>query len=210
MLHPTPDRLEAYVEGGLPDADRAVLESHVQDCPRCRADVEEWRGLFAALAELPRFEPSVGFAERVMAGVRVREPLWSRVLAVLGRLVPQSTFGWVLVAALVSLPVLATGGVAAWLLTRPGLSPEALWVFLSARSAEAAAVAWSWLGQSVLDSQAATLLARMLAGLAEAGTQRVASLASLFAVLMVISSWILYTNLIRPSTRERRYVSYSF
>lgn len=210
ILHPTPDRLEAYVEEALPDADRAVLESHLEGCGRCRSEVEEWRALFAALEGLPAFDPSPGFAERVMGGVKVRVPWWVRAAALLGRFVPQTTSGWVLVAALVSLPAFATGGAAAWLFTRPGLSPQALWIFLSQEAWTAVSAGSGWLVQRLLTTDAALLVAQALERLSGAGTEQVVSIATLLAALTVTSAWILYTHLIRPATRERGYVSYGF
>src|SRR5690606_15160866 len=105
MLHPTPERLESYVEGALDDAERAVIESHLVTCARCQAEADEWKAVFAALSSLPRFAPSPGFADRVMAGVQVRQPWTVRVMDLLRRLVPSGTTGWLLATALLALPV---------------------------------------------------------------------------------------------------------
>lgn len=210
MLHPTPDRLEAYVEEALPDAERAVLESHLHECGRCRAEVEEWRALFTALEGLPAFAPASGFADRVMRQVRLPIPWWARVLAFAERLVPRSTFGWVLVATAVSVPPLVAGGAVAWVLSRPALSPQALWVFLSQETLRWAGAGGDWLLARLMGTDAAALALSVLARLQEAGTDSMVSLAALFAALTVTSTWILYTNLIRPATRGRGYASYGF
>ena len=94
ILHPPPDRLQAYVEGSLDEADRAVLDSHLLVCPNCHGEIEQWRTLFATLATLPQFSPALGFVERVMAGVHVRQPWAARVAEFLRRLVPNTTAGW--------------------------------------------------------------------------------------------------------------------
>ena len=52
------DLLIDYLEGTLPDADRALIEEHVASCPRCLAFVESYRRTpeilrRATLAELP-------------------------------------------------------------------------------------------------------------------------------------------------------------
>ncbi|MFW6079469.1 MAG: anti-sigma factor family protein, partial [Gemmatimonadota bacterium] len=128
MMHPEPERLEAYVEGSLPEAERAVVDSHVMTCARCQTATEEWRTLFAELARLPRPAPEPGFADRVLADVHIRRPLAARAAERLGWFVPESTRGWAVAAALIALPVLAGVGAVAWLLSRPWLSAEGLWL----------------------------------------------------------------------------------
>ena len=76
--HPTTESLESYAEGTLPAADRAVVASHLMSCVRCDSEVEDWRSLFQALATLPHFAPALGFANRVMAHVRIPEPWHAR------------------------------------------------------------------------------------------------------------------------------------
>lgn len=210
MLHPTPDRLEAYVEEALPDAERAVLESHLEGCGRCRTEVEEWRALFTALETLPAFEPASGFTERVMAQVRLPVPWWARLVAMVTQLAPRSTFGWVLVAGLVSVPALTAGGAVAWLLTRPAVSPQALWVLFTQGATQMAGSGADWVLARLMGTDAAALALTAVAWMQEAGTHSMASAAALFATLTVTSAWILYTNLIRPDTRGRGYASYSF
>lgn len=135
LLHPTADRLSAYAGGDLADGDRAVLESHMVGCARCQAEVEEWRSLFAGLAALPQFAPSTGFADRVMARVRIRRPWPARVAALVRRLVPHSTTGWALAVAFLALPTLVTAGGLTWLFSRPWLTMEAVWLFVRDRAA---------------------------------------------------------------------------
>lgn len=210
MLHPTPDRLEAYVEEALPDAERAVLESHLQGCGRCRTEVEEWRALFTALEGLPAFQPASGFTERVMAQVRLPAPWWARLGALVAQLAPRSTFGWVLVATLVSVPALTAGGAVAWLLTRPAVTPQALWVLFTQWATGVAGAGGDWVLARLMASDAAALAVSALSRLQAVDTDSMLSLAALFAALTVTSTWILYTHLIRPATRGRGYASYGF
>jgi anti-sigma factor RsiW len=211
LIHPTPDRLEAFVEGGLPDGDRAVLESHVLACVRCQAEVEEWRALFAALSDLPRVAPSVGFAERVMAGVTVAVPWYARAGALLGRLLPKSTFGWTLVVAVLGLPMLTGAGMMAWLLSHPTMTFGDLSYFMAAQLI--ALLQTGAAGAAALLVENATTLrivdaARGLLG--GAGLKQLGLAASLFSTLTMVSLWVLYSNLVRTTTRERSYVSFSF
>lgn len=209
LLHPVAHQIEAYVEGSLDDADRAVLESHLNSCARCTTELEEWRAIFAALSSLPHVEPLPGFADRVMAGVRISVPWPARVAALLRRLIPGTTSGWMLMAALLALPVLATGGALAWLFSHPGLTPGALWFFLRARAADALLSLAGRAGTAVVESEAAVQLVewtRML--LAQAGTSGLGAMAASFATLIVLSTWILYQNLFRTSTRGKPHATY--
>jgi hypothetical protein len=68
--HLSPDEIELWALGLLP-AGRVL---HLADCPECRATAEHERRLFLELARLPRFGPEFGFAERVMARVKIPTP----------------------------------------------------------------------------------------------------------------------------------------
>ena len=207
ILHPTPDRLESYVEGALDDSERVVIESHLVTCARCQAEVDEWKALFTALSSLPRFAPSPGFADRVMAGVTVRRPLSVRVLELLRRLIPTGTAGWLLVTALLALPVVVTGGLLTWLLSRPGVTPLTLWLFVRDRVSDGIMSLAGRASASLLENSTAQLVweffQRVIAG---ADSARLGVAAAMFAVLTVIALWILYDNLFRTSTREKHHV----
>jgi anti-sigma factor RsiW len=49
LQHLQGDELQTFVEGGVQEGDRAMIESHLVACLRCRSEVEEWRSLFTAL-----------------------------------------------------------------------------------------------------------------------------------------------------------------
>ena len=68
--HLTPDEVELWAQGLLP----AARDIHVALCAECRAAAERERKLFRDLAQLPRFTPEYGFADRVMARVRIPTP----------------------------------------------------------------------------------------------------------------------------------------
>ena len=65
--HLTTDELELWAQGLL-GASRTM---HLTECSLCHAEAEQERKLFLALAQLPRFAPSAGFADRVMQSVRI-------------------------------------------------------------------------------------------------------------------------------------------
>ncbi|MGH7548091.1 MAG: hypothetical protein ACREMM_07945 [Gemmatimonadales bacterium] len=70
VQHLTPDEIELWAQGLLP----AARDIHVAQCAECRAAAERERKLFRDLAQLPRFTPEYGFADRVMARVRIPTP----------------------------------------------------------------------------------------------------------------------------------------
>ena len=69
-LHLTTDQLELWALGIL-DAERAL---HLADCSLCREIAERERKVILALVQLPAFAPTAGFADRVMAKVKVPTP----------------------------------------------------------------------------------------------------------------------------------------
>lgn len=226
--HPTADRLEAFVEGTLGTTERSVVESHLPDCHRCQADLEEWRALFTVLAGLPQFEPSAGFANRVMAGVRYGrragwqsawqsawESAWqqqaARVGAVVGRAAPKSTFGWGLAAALLALPVVVGGSLVAWLVSRSYLTPQTLWAWTRETVVEGMQGVGATAMTTIMQTDvAAVIVQRGSEFLATAGTAGVGALVAAAGAATMLSIWVLYRNLIRTPTRESHYATYSF
>ncbi len=70
LSHFTPEEIELWAQGLLP----AARDFHLAECGDCRASAERERTLIRHLAQLPRFRPEFGFAERVMAKVRIPTP----------------------------------------------------------------------------------------------------------------------------------------
>ena len=210
MLHPTTDILEAYAEGGLEAADGAVVHSHLLACHRCDSVVVEWRSLFHALAHLPRLAPSRGFAERVMARVRIAQPWHARATAAVTRLLPRSTRGWALAAAFLALPVLAGGTLMAWLLSKSYVTSHGLWVFTTDRIAAGIQALVTGVLTFLMQTDVAAWLARSFGTLFDAGGARgIGALAAVGAVLTLISAYVLYTNLFRTRDRDSTYGTFS-
>jgi anti-sigma factor RsiW len=226
--HPTAERLEAFVECALERADRVIVESHLVGCPRCHAAVEEWKALFAALSSLPQFDPSIGFADRVMAGVRVHaaagwqsawESSWrsawqqhaARAGTMLDRITPKTSFGWGLAAALLALPILLGGGVVAWLVSQSYLTPETLWAWSSETLVQGLQGVGTTAIGAVLQTELATwLLALGAEFVSTAGMTGIGLVMAMAGAATMLSIWVLYRNLFRTPTRESHYVTYSF
>lgn len=228
MQHPTAERLEAFVEGGLDAGERAVVESHLMGCPACQTAVEEWRALFAALEGLPQFEPAPGFADRVMARVHVApargRTAWSwasaqaavtawagRAGTSLGRYLPKSTFGWAMATAFLSLPFVLGAAAMGWLVSRDYLTPQSLWVFAT----EQARTGLRTLGETAVTTALQTDVAAWLVSQAgqfmeNAGLTGLGVVLAAAGVATLLSTWILYRNLFRTPARDTTYASYSF
>lgn len=211
MHHPSPENLEAFAEGALRPADRATIESHLLGCPRCDGVVEEWRSLFHALSLLPRFAPAVGFADRVLRHVRIREPWHARAGATIGRFLPHTTRGWALAAAFLALPILAGGTFVVWLLSKSYVTTHGLWVFATDRFFAAAQSLVVGVTKFLMQTDVAAWLARSAGTVFSAsGARGLGALAAAGAVVIVLSAWILYTNLFRTPDRKSPYVTFSF
>jgi hypothetical protein len=79
--HLTPDDLDAWLAGALAPA----AQAHLAGCPGCQERADTEREIVAMLGALPLLSPSAGFADRVMARVRVPEPLAVSTFALLRR-----------------------------------------------------------------------------------------------------------------------------
>ncbi len=69
-MHLTTDEIELWAQGLLPAA-RAL---HLADCSLCRVEADRERKVILELVQLPTFAPTAGFADRVMAQVKVPMP----------------------------------------------------------------------------------------------------------------------------------------
>lgn len=202
MTHPTRDHLEAYCGGTLAEAERAAVGSHVDQCSECRAEVEDWQAVFTALSALPRFAPRAGFADRIMARVRIPVPWHARAGALVIRAVPQTTRGWALVTATLSVPVIFVGGFLVWLLSKSYVTAQALWIYATDRFAEGANQVTTGAISRAMESDVAAWLVASVAGLFEAaGIRGVGAIALGSATLVVFCTWILYRYLFRSPMR---------
>ncbi|MBI4347784.1 MAG: zf-HC2 domain-containing protein [Elusimicrobia bacterium] len=59
------DRLSAFIDGRLPDAERRMVEAHVERCAECGAELKDLRSLTRLLAASPAQPLPVGFRERL-------------------------------------------------------------------------------------------------------------------------------------------------
>lgn len=67
MSHLTTDELELWAQGLL----GAARTFHLTECSLCRTEAERERKVILELVQLQEFAPRAGFADRVMAQVKV-------------------------------------------------------------------------------------------------------------------------------------------
>ena len=73
--HLSAELIQAFLEGELPSGEHTRAEEHLAGCARCAGEVETWQHLFTDLGDLALLRPHEGFADRVMTGVRIPQPL---------------------------------------------------------------------------------------------------------------------------------------
>jgi anti-sigma factor RsiW len=67
MKCPKTKIISAYLDDELLPADRALFESHAQDCADCTLKLEEMRAVQAMFASAEKYQAPYGFSARVMA-----------------------------------------------------------------------------------------------------------------------------------------------
>ncbi len=78
----------------------APLRQHLEDCADCRASVDALARVVAQIEALPHFRPAPLFADRLMARVEVYQPWHVAARDFLGRLIPESSAGRVVMGGL--------------------------------------------------------------------------------------------------------------
>lgn len=215
ILHPNTERLQSFVEGILDDGDRAIIESHLVDCPNCQTEVDEWRSLFTVLATLPQFSPSIHFADNVMASVVLPDPWYVRALAKAGDklhvIAPKTTRGWAFATAFLAVPFAMFAVFATWLLSKPYMTPANVFAFAVDRGGNLIDNIAQGAAARLLQTDLALFVARQLQALSEAGMGTAGAMLAAVAIATAGSAYILYQNLFRANAhRNQNYASYSF
>ena len=199
--HPDGERLQEWLDGRLAARSAARVEAHLAGCAACAGEAAAWSGTFAALHRVERFAPAEGFAERVMAQVRVpapapaRVPEWRRALTWARGFVPQTRRAWAAVSGVALTPAVTLGLVLWTVLSHPALTPGALASFTWWKASELSAAAWSALASRALESDGLFQVHAFIGSLA-VSPAAVAAAALALCAGTVVSSWVLYRNLV--------------
>jgi hypothetical protein len=112
--HLLPNEIDLLLDGEV-GFGVAPLRAHVDVCEDCQARLARSRKIVDALEDLPRFAPTIRFADRVMAQVQIVEPWHVAMLDTAQRFVPRSTSMRTLMTATASVVALALTSGAVWL-----------------------------------------------------------------------------------------------
>ena len=134
--HLTPDDLDAWLAGALAPA----AQAHLAGCPACQERADTEREIVAMLSGLPLLSPTPGFADRVMARVRVPEPVAVSTFALLRRKAFATRRNTAIAASLLLLVLGSMAGSIVWTLAHQD-TLMALGGWLTAQAGQAA-----WLG----------------------------------------------------------------
>jgi anti-sigma factor RsiW len=160
--HASAERLQELLEGMLPARADARLQAHLRSCEACGAEADAWHAVFGALDGLDRFEPSEGFAARVMDGFAIRAPaparvpapapVWSPLVAAARRLVPRTRRAWAALSGIAVTPAVTVALVFYAVFSHPTLTPSALASYLWWQITDVGAWAWNGMSSFALES----------------------------------------------------------
>lgn len=209
VSHPAQERLQSFAEGSLPARHAARVSTHLVGCPTCAGEAAAWRATFTALGRIERLAPADGFAERVMARVKVPAPAparaadWKRALGWVAALVPQTRQAWATVSGVALTPAVTLGLVIWTVCSHPTLTPGALASFAWWKVSELAAAAWQATASVALESAGLFEVYSFLGSLALSPMALAGAFVSLSAGT-VAATWILYRNLFVPHPVDGR------
>jgi len=190
--------IELLAEDSLPRVQREAAEQHLRVCARCSGQLDEFRSFYAELARLPRFAPSLSFADAVMAQVRLPAPSAAAAPAWYVRWVPATPRGWAALVTACMLPLLPIAALVWLLLTRPGTVTT-----LVAWGAARVEGGFASLLVGAATRFADTPLALLVQALVSAGAALPAEMlrggALLGSAVLILSAWSFYRLALHPA-----------
>ena len=224
-----PNVFTALLDEGLTARQATALTAMVARDPEAAAAMDGWRRLYRELETLPGFTPAEGFADRVMARVRVPERGRATRPAVVRSgaglpVLPGASRHWALARDWIgrrwpsprdrfaATSGLAVGPAAAFLVTLHMLSGNPLLTasnvsnFVETR----AGAAMSRLADTLFGDPSAHLAMGRLGGIVDGWALSLPTLTAglvVFGLLTLASAWILYRNVIKVPRTENRNVS---
>jgi anti-sigma factor RsiW len=198
------------VDGLLPGRQAARVRRHIERCGRCAEEVEGFARIISGLEALPRFTPSMAFADQVMAMVDVapqvapqRSTETRGWLAAARRLVPRTRRAWAALSGAAVTPVATVGLVLYAVFSHPTLTVDTLLSYLSWQIADLAAMGWGAM-VGLLAQGIAALGLRDLLGAAASAPMAIAAVSTLYSVLVVMALRVLYKNLVTARSVDTR------
>ncbi len=202
--------LQDYAEEAPGGRRGTRVRNHLAACEPCRTELQGWERLFGTLSSLGRFAPSAGFAERVMARVRVPAPVpavWTgwgnRVLGWARGLLPQTRRGWAVAGGIASAPTISMVALVYLVFSHPLLSVGTFTTYASWKVSALFGYLFTSLTSAVLESatlfRAYTLMENLAGSPLLVGAGGLA-----FSLTSAVALWVLYRYLIAtPSVDDR-------
>ncbi len=211
--HLAPARIQALLDGPLPQRIRARVEAHLALCLRCAKEVAAWRAMLDDLNALPAVRPTAGFRDRVIQGLRERTAvvlvstptLSDRVRAGVLGIVPATRQARAFAAGLVLAPALGVLVLFAAVVANPLLTPVDLAAYLSWLASDALRAGFDWV---VAEAAGSPILLQVVA-LTQLVVSSPASALSLVGAVWLTTmaaAWVLYRNIVAPSVEAIRHV----
>jgi len=197
--HVSSARLQDLLDGGLPARQVARVRAHVDGCSACAHELDAWRSVYARLSGMEGFQPSPGFAERVLARlaaapVAVRLPAWRRALATAQRYVPRTRRAWAAISGVAVTPAVTCALVLYTVFSHPTLTPQALVSFALWQVTDLLASAWGAVSATAVNLGQGAGLGSVLGTLVDAPWV-VAGGALAYSLVSVLALRVLYKNL---------------
>jgi len=203
--------LQDYVEGVLPTRRAAKAQAHLAACQPCQTEVKGWERLFGSLAALDRFAPANGFAQRVMAQVRIPVPMpapWvqagSRVLVWARGFLPQTRRGWAVAGGIASAPTISMAALLYLVFSHPLLTVGSFTTYASWKASTLLSSFFSSTATAVVDS-VALFRAYSLLGTLARSPLLVGVGGLVFSLMSAIALWVLFRNLVVTPSADGRY-----
>jgi anti-sigma factor RsiW len=214
--HVATGRLQDYLDGALPAGATARIRAHLAACPECAREDQGWRALAAGLAALEAHAPAPGFADRVMAGVRVAAPAaspvlvpaWGGVLATARSLVPRTRRAWATISGVAVTPAVTAGVALYAVFSHPTLTPGALLAFAWWKTTALGGALWQTITTATLES-AQLFDLYSLAETASAAPVALAGGVLAYSLACALALRVLYKNLVAPRMAEPPHASLS-
>ncbi len=174
----------------------------------------------ARLESLERPAPGAGFADRVMAGVRIPAPVpvrarraelaraWSRAPARARALVPRTRRAWAAISGVAVTPAVVTSLVLYAVFSHPTVTPASLLSFVWWQVSDVAAGGWTALSGALLQSAELFSVYSVFGELASAPFA-VAGGALAYSLVSVLALRVLYRNIIANRPMDGRHVRVS-
>ena len=209
--HIPAEGLQDYVEGVLPGRTANRARAHLAACAPCQEDLKGWARLFGSLGSLGRFAPSGGFAQRVMARVRIPAPVPSpwvdagrRAAGWSKGFLPRTRKGWAVAGGIASAPTISVAALMYLVFSHPLLTVGSFTTYFSWKASALLTSISSSLGSALLESVALFRVYSFLGVLAESPfLVGAGSLA--FSLTSALALWVLYRNLVATPSVDRRH-----